>query len=220
MDADDVVHPERFSRQLQVLESRPEVVLVGTLADGIDSIGRRVRPRDRWRVVRRSAFPPFPHGSVMFRRSAFEAVGGYRDAAVGGEDFDLFHRMAEVGRVVTLPDLLYRYRYHRRNSTLTSGTGSLSAVSMAMLPYPWSRYYAAGAMRLWSGAPVAVLRDLVTDPAVRWDRRSLAVLAWATWGELSPATLRLCIRSVASVRDQLCGMWVMDGEPCEWRFER
>ena len=63
MDADDVAHPDRLKRQWEVMNERPDAVVVGTLCDGIDSSGRRVRPRDRWRLLRRSAYIPFPHRS-------------------------------------------------------------------------------------------------------------------------------------------------------------
>src|SRR4051794_24175094 len=46
MDGDDVSEPTRFERQLEVLAAKPDAVLVGTLADGIDAAGRRVRGRD------------------------------------------------------------------------------------------------------------------------------------------------------------------------------
>jgi glycosyltransferase involved in cell wall biosynthesis len=105
MDADDVSHPERLRRQWEVLRGRPDVALVGTLFEGIDAGGRRVRPRDRWRLARRSVFPPFPHGSVMFRREVFDEVGGYREACAGWEDHDLFLRIIRAGA---------RRRPHRR----------------------------------------------------------------------------------------------------------
>src|SRR6266850_2430747 len=72
--------PDRLRRQWQVIESRPDVFAVGTLFDGIDAAGRRVRPRDRWRLVRRSPYIPFAHGSAMFRKEAYEAIGGYCQA--------------------------------------------------------------------------------------------------------------------------------------------
>lgn len=121
MDADDIAHPDRLRRQLRILQNNPHIAVIGTLCEGIDASGRIVRPRDRWRLVRRSTYVPFPHGSAMFRRDAFEAVGGYDEKTVRGEDQDLFSRMAARGSVVTLPDILYRYRYHSSNATLFNG---------------------------------------------------------------------------------------------------
>ena len=44
MDADDLAHPDRLRRQLNILESHPDIVVVGTLNIGIDASGRVVRP--------------------------------------------------------------------------------------------------------------------------------------------------------------------------------
>jgi len=48
------------------------------------------------------------HGSVMFRRSAYEAVGGYRRQFRFAQDLDLFNRLAEIGEIVSTPRILYR----------------------------------------------------------------------------------------------------------------
>ena len=116
MDADDVSHRDRLRRQLAALLAHPAVDLVGTLWETIDGDGRRVRRRDRWRLARRSPFAPFPHPSVMFRRAAFDAVGGYRESCAFWEDVDLYLRMSRRGRIAVLADVLLRIR-HARTST-------------------------------------------------------------------------------------------------------
>jgi GT2 family glycosyltransferase len=121
MDADDIAHPDRLRRQWEVMRNNPDVAVVGTLCNGIDVRGREVVRRDRWRLLRRSSYIPFPHGSAMFRREIFDKVGGYDEAAAGGEDQVLFAKMAQHGRVLTLPDVLYSYRYHANNATLFNG---------------------------------------------------------------------------------------------------
>src|SRR5437588_4285054 len=98
MDGDDISHPDRLRRQLQILESHPNIVAVGTLCDGINADGKVIRPRDRWRIVRNSRYIPFAHGSAMFRRHAFDAIGGYREEFVAGEDQNFFFRMSKFGR--------------------------------------------------------------------------------------------------------------------------
>jgi glycosyltransferase involved in cell wall biosynthesis len=40
---------------------------------------------------------PTSHGSVMFRRDAYEAVGGYRPEFYYGQDWDLWYRLASIG---------------------------------------------------------------------------------------------------------------------------
>ena len=51
------------------------------------------------------------HPVVMMRRSALLAVGKYREFSMM-EDFDLFLRLAEHGRLTNLPEVLLKYRMH------------------------------------------------------------------------------------------------------------
>jgi len=54
----------------------------------------------------------FIHGSSMYRRSDYEAVGGYRKTS-GPEDHDLFYRMILGGRgAVRVPHPILEYRQH------------------------------------------------------------------------------------------------------------
>ena len=211
MDADDISHPERLSRQWQILNEMPEVVAVGALCDGIDAQGKRIRPRDRWRIVRHSSHPPFPHGSVMFRRTVFAEVGGYREDAIGSEDQDLFLRLATRGKVVVLPDLLYHYRYHLNSASLVHSAGVVCDDLMAR--------YSRAAMRLWAGHH-PVRSSILAGDSFNWNLRTLAVLAWASWGDFSPVSLRFALRSLIRGRDLLAGLRIKDGRPYEWRLEQ
>lgn len=246
MDADDVAHPERLARQVELMRARPEVVLTGALCEGIDAAGRRVRPRDRWRLVRASLFPPFPHGSAMFRRAAFDAVGGYREDCDGWEDQDLFLRLSRRGRVVVLPDTLYYYRYHVSNATGGSPVAHRARLyglrRLCFEEFSAGRdyepvlraaaglngeapragadaLYQTGAMRLWAGHPPDILADALKPGALGFSQRSLQALALAVWGRVSPASLRLSLRSFIRARDALAGRRVRDGSPCEWRLK-
>ena len=179
-----------------------------------------MRPRDRWRIVRRSSYIPFAHGSAMFRKEAFDAVGGYGELA-GGEDQNFFFKMRTIGRVVTLPDVLYHYRYHSANFTQThsadgvrvvAGKASRNGEDLAAL-------YLRGAMRLWAGQPLGVLPQILTCKSLRFDLQSLIALASASLGGISPGTLRLLLRSLIHTRDFIASFHVRDGRPYEWRSE-
>ncbi|MDQ1708072.1 MAG: hypothetical protein QOJ88_1283 [Pyrinomonadaceae bacterium] len=219
MDADDIAHPDRLQRQLEVIAPAPDVAVIGTLCDGIDNVGRVVRPRDRWRLVRRSAYIPFPHGSAMFRRTVFDAVGGYHEKADGGgEDQDLFARMAAQGRVLTLPDVLYSYRYHSSNATLFNGTRAVHE-HRPENGNGLAAFYMMGAMRLWAGDPPMLLKPMLQKKSLKWNAQTLAIFASAFWGHVSPPTLRTFLRSSIRFRDLLAGICVKDGRPREWRSE-
>ncbi len=54
------------------------------------------------------------HPSVMMRKNALRQIGGYRAKDEPAEDYDLFLRLAEVGRLANLRDALLRYRLHEK----------------------------------------------------------------------------------------------------------
>jgi len=218
MDADDLCEPDRLKRQWEVMRDNPDVAAAGTLCDGIDAEGRRVRPRDRWRISRRSAFPPFPHGSVMFRRQVFEDTGGYRRDCEKREDQDLFRRMATRAHVVTLPEVLYHYRYHLQNSTVTNEASAIIDIDQNSCE-KLSSLYSLGTMRLWAGHPPAILREVLEDDSLKWNFHKLMITTWAVWGTLHPRSLRLFARVIVRTRDLLASARVSDGRFYEWRFE-
>lgn len=120
MDADDLARADRLERQIAVLHANPEVVLVGSLAQTIDCSGKELRPIERWRIARRSWFAPFPHTSVMFRREAFESIGGYR-ALSYCEDQDLYLRLASNGELAVIEDSLVSHRIIASSSSAAAG---------------------------------------------------------------------------------------------------
>lgn len=100
MDADDVSVPDRFERQLAVIEAGADIVGSGLLEFGTsveDVVGRRTPPVDPDEIRRVIRFrDPFNHPTVVYRRSAVLAAGGYTDMALL-EDYLLFTRMVEGG---------------------------------------------------------------------------------------------------------------------------
>lgn len=218
MDADDIAHPDRLRQQWNIIADRPDVAVIGTLCNGIDSTGREVRPRDRWRLVRRSNYIPFPHGSAMFRREVFDAVGGYAEESLGAEDQDLFSRMATRGRVLTLPNILYSYRYHSSNATLLNGTRAVGQ-NHSQNGNALAAFYMLGAMRLWAGDPPKLLQPMLEKKSLHWNHKTLMIMASAIWGHLNPPSLRAFLRLSIRARDLLASVRVKDGRPCEWRLE-
>jgi len=101
MDADDVAHPERFSKQISYLERRPEAGLCGTQVRTVgEEIGTGRERYEAWlnaltthEEVVRDLFVecPVAHPTLMIRREVFEAVGGYEDRG-WAEDYDLLMR--------------------------------------------------------------------------------------------------------------------------------
>ncbi len=145
-------------------------------------------------------------------------LGGYDEKSGGGEDQDLFQRMSARGRVVTLPDVLYSYRYHSRNVTLFNGTRAV-AENHSHNGDALAAFYMLGAMRLWAGDPPMLLEPMLQKTSLKWNLKTLMILAAAVVGHVSPSALRVFLRSSIRARDLLAGVRVKDGRPCEWRWE-
>lgn len=98
MDSDDISRPDRCERELKVFTDHPEVDIVsGTIEEFITSpdevYSRRVLPETNDEIVEfAKKRNPFNHPAVMYRKSAVEAAGGYKDFYLL-EDYFLWIRM-------------------------------------------------------------------------------------------------------------------------------
>lgn len=106
MDADDVSHADRFTRQLDWFSHHPQGGLCGThVAMTGNAVGSGRRRYETWlnHLVTHEEIVgdlfvecPIAHPTFMMRRDAYENVGGYRDFD-GPEDYDLVMRFWQGG---------------------------------------------------------------------------------------------------------------------------
>ena len=113
-DADDVSLPERFERQLPVIEAGADLVGSALVEFEHDEevLGEtRVLPTDPIEIARYARFAdPFNHPTVVYRKASVAAAGGYQDLHLM-EDYLLFSRMIAGGaRVANLAEPLVKYR--------------------------------------------------------------------------------------------------------------
>ena len=98
MDTDDISKPERCEKQLKRFEEKPELSIVGSYVDEfIDDPSNIVSQRrvplfqdDIYNYSKRRS--SFNHPTVMYRKSAVLAEGGYANLK-RNQDIDLFGRM-------------------------------------------------------------------------------------------------------------------------------
>lgn len=114
MDADDISLPERFARQLPLIESGLDLIGTGMyefLDDVGTIVGSRVPRTDAAEIAAFARFAdPFSHPTVVYRRSAVERAGGYQPLGLM-EDYWLFARMIASGaKVGNIADPLVMYR--------------------------------------------------------------------------------------------------------------
>jgi glycosyltransferase involved in cell wall biosynthesis len=115
LDSDDLASPARFHLQLEFLKAFKEVVCVGTQMAFIDEAGNEFGytnyPTRHLDILDRMMYQNcIGHPSVMFRKSIFQQVGGYREFLSGSEDYDLWLRLSEIGELANLPIKLTKYR--------------------------------------------------------------------------------------------------------------
>jgi len=129
MDADDLSLPGRLARQVSALEEDPTLGALGTRVALFPErgLGEGLRLYAEWQnglvtpeEHERDLFveSPLCHPSVMMRREALEAVGGYRETE-WWEDYDLWLRMAGAGwRLAKIPEVLLKWRHSEGRMTL------------------------------------------------------------------------------------------------------
>jgi glycosyltransferase involved in cell wall biosynthesis len=123
MDADDISMPDRFARQLPAIEAGADLVGTALLEIGQDEndvVGVRTPPTLPEVILRTARLhDPFNHPTVVYRRQAVAAAGGYEHLPQM-EDYWLFARMIVAGaQVGNSPEALVKYRvgagaYNRR----------------------------------------------------------------------------------------------------------
>ncbi|MFG5863779.1 glycosyltransferase [Metapseudomonas sp. CR1201] len=121
--SDDIMRPERLALQVARMQGRPEVGICAGNVETIDEAGR-VRPKQKLRPARRLDFddifldrkPGAPAPTMLFRREAIEAVGGY-DPEIRLEDLLMKLKITRAGYVIDIMDeVLAQYRTHEHNT--------------------------------------------------------------------------------------------------------
>ncbi len=115
-DCGDISLPGRLAAQVEVLRSQPDVAMVacgtrfvgpaGELLHDVTSKGEALQTGLARLNVRKIKGPPH-HGGTMFRRTTYQAVGGYRQPFVVAQDIDLWLRLSEQGKCLGQEQLGY-----------------------------------------------------------------------------------------------------------------
>jgi glycosyltransferase involved in cell wall biosynthesis len=177
MDSDDVALPERLQRQVDFLDAHPEVGLVGTQVAPLGSVrsGRSLRLPTSHEAIDASLLAGrhgLAHSSIMMRRELLTAIGGYWSLPLV-DDWDMMLRMAEVGRLANIDEVLHLYRVH---------AGSLNGSGMRRMRLSID-YARESARRRRGGQPPISLADYQRQRDARpvwersWDRLHAYALA-------------------------------------------
>ncbi|MDT8440301.1 MAG: glycosyltransferase [Desulfuromonadales bacterium] len=161
MDADDICDPRRLELQVAQLEHEPTTTLLACRVRHFprSAIRGGFLAYEAWQnsllthaeIVRDFYVEsPFAHPSVVFRRRAVEAVGGYRDMG-WAEDYDLWLRLKLAGaRFARRPETLLYWRDRADRLSRTGDHCTLAAFRACKVHF-LCRDYLAGTDRvtLW-----------------------------------------------------------------------
>ena len=151
-DAGDLSDPYRLALQQKLIDGDERLAFVSCWTRYIAAEGEELKVErgdateqpmaildvsKPWGVIA----GPTSHGSVMMRRDAYVRAGGYRAEFYFGQDWDLWYRLAEIGRFAIVRQVLYTMR-------VTPGSISTSAKAvqekLARLSFAAMRARAAG----------------------------------------------------------------------------
>jgi glycosyltransferase involved in cell wall biosynthesis len=219
MDADDISLPARLEKQFAFMENHPEVGVLGTAVEVIDSagqvIGQRIYPPDpiviRWRLAFEN---PLCHPTVMIRRSLLQDAP-YNSNLHTSQDYDLWCRLGLITSFSNLPQPLLRFRKHGANVTYTKGgeqrENSLRISQNYIQHFLGTLTPDEVVNDLWERRPLSSKQTLETVQLMEGLAR--AILAETTWSEAERKVLR---RHVAR--------WIFErarnesSEGLEWRM--
>ena len=130
--AGDISDSRRIEEQATVLDAKPNVGVVGCYVHDATT-GILVKSPSGLPFfdtqIRRGLFT---HGEVMFRRTLFDLVGGYREFFHFAQDRDLWLRMSEHCDYEIIPKVLYS-RTHMADSLRSSADKQIAQVFFSEL---------------------------------------------------------------------------------------
>jgi glycosyltransferase involved in cell wall biosynthesis len=124
LDQDDYCENHRIERQLTSAINTDDTVLVGSSFYVVnqESSEKRlviVKQSHRQLVSRLATLRSFfPHSSVFFNKDKVLSIGGYRSSFTGAEDWDLWLRLSDAGRITAVRDPLVTIRIHSNQMSI------------------------------------------------------------------------------------------------------
>lgn len=94
LDCNDTCHPDRFYNQVEFLDSRPDIFLLGSWCTFSDENGRKFLYKTKTEhkdIIKQMHFKcSFIHPTVMFRKDVLKSIGMYPTHFPHAEDYAFF----------------------------------------------------------------------------------------------------------------------------------
>lgn len=148
MDGDDISLPDRFEKEIEFLDTHPEIAIVSSPMIYFDESGDFKTGNGGGRYPSKNDFvrgTPFCHAPCMVRTEAYKAVGGYSEDSklLRVEDYHLWFKMYAKGyKGYILPEPLYKMRDDRNAVSRRTWRNRFNEyhvrrIGYSMLNIPW-----------------------------------------------------------------------------------
>lgn len=143
LDADDAAEPARISQLIAALDAEPDLGLVGSAVHLVHEDGSFARSQQmpetdadiRWTILFHN---PFYHSAVAYRRTCFDAAGGYLEHEFVSQDHYLWSSMLDHCRARNLAEPLVRYRVNSQGLTVLNSAVKPRARTHAIRQRRWA----------------------------------------------------------------------------------
>jgi glycosyltransferase involved in cell wall biosynthesis len=137
LDADDRLLPEALEVGMTALARRPQVAFVSGFSRDVGDDGKLIEGGVRQPLVTQDHYLRLLEGcfiwsgsSIVYRRSAFEAVGGFDETLAAAADYDLYLRLVRRYPIYCHDMVVTDYRRHGTNTTRDSGVVLASQIDV------------------------------------------------------------------------------------------
>lgn len=123
MDSDDISLPNRLEKQIEFMESNPDVVVAGSWFKyfGIKNrdIKRNVDDNEYYKCcLLFGNSPTVLNPSVMIRKEILDNnYIRYDEELRYGEDYKMWYQLSKLGRITNIKEVLVHYRTHEKQAT-------------------------------------------------------------------------------------------------------
>ena len=135
---DDLLNDSSIVASSKALAENDQNVMAFGSCDYIDGEGQTVwaNSSGQWAVPLLRFGPDLiPQPGALFRRSAFEKVGGLRTDLGWAFDFDLFIRLSKVGKLRFLNQTLAKFRWHPESLSVEHRKKSVAEASQVRVSH-------------------------------------------------------------------------------------
>ena len=129
---DDVLLPGAIQAAVGILDDNPEVVMVYGGCDYVSAEGKVLFTNRSSRFAAKlMRFGPqlIPQPGSLWRREAFELVGGLSPEFNMAFDYDLFLKLSKIGELQHVPQTLAQFRWHSGSLSVRNRTASVFEAS-------------------------------------------------------------------------------------------